>query len=294
MNPILGRDFYNGEDDPKAARTALLSYSAWQKRYGRNPNVIGQSVVLDGDTYTIIGVLPREFGFAPAEPADFWGDPETKYVPRLSRPVWRGTFEKRHRFCDCIRGHQDNCAASFEAISGFESRSGGIYAAAHRSHRGRYPVHSVVLNGAGLLLLIAGVNVANLLLVRAETRKREMAVRRALGASPRRVVTQFLTEGMLLAAIGTVLGIVGAQESIRVLAALIPKDMMMSMPYLHQLGLNGHVLAFACGLAVLVGMLFALMPITRSRPGRSGKDCLNEAAPLQARHGSIRSQPGSD
>jgi hypothetical protein len=72
VNPVIGRDFRYGEDRPEAQRTTLLSYSAWQKRYGGNPNVLGQTVVLDNDPYVIIGVLPREFSFAPAEPADFW------------------------------------------------------------------------------------------------------------------------------------------------------------------------------------------------------------------------------
>src|SRR5580658_21954 len=72
VNPVLGRDFYYGEDKPEHQRTTLLSYSAWQKRYGRNPNVLGQTVVLDNNPYVIIGVLPRGFSFAPAEPADYW------------------------------------------------------------------------------------------------------------------------------------------------------------------------------------------------------------------------------
>jgi macrolide transport system ATP-binding/permease protein len=272
VKPILGRDFYDGEDDPKAARTALLSYSAWQRRYGRNPSVVGQSVVLDGDTYTIIGVLPREFSFAPAEPADFWA---------ILKP---STCRGCHGLFGVARLRNGiNFAAAFADIRTIAQNLSKQYPDSNRD-QGAYmlpltevivgdirPILLVVLSGAGLLLLIAGVNVANLLLVRAEIRKREMAVRRALGASPRRVVMQFITEGMLLAAIGTALGVLGAQESMRVLASLIPKEMMMSMPYLHELGLNGHVLAFACGLAVLVGILFALTPIARFRPAEIGE-----------------------
>ena len=122
-----------------------------------------------------------------------------------------------------------------------------------------------MLSGAGLLLLIACVNVASLLLVRTESRRREMAVRGALGASPRRLVRQFITEGMLLASIGCVLGIVCAEKSMRMLATLVPKDMMAAMPFLHNLGLNARVLAFAVLLAVLAGALFAFTPILRLR-----------------------------
>jgi macrolide transport system ATP-binding/permease protein len=276
VRPILGRDFYDGEDDLKAARTALLSYSAWQKRYGSNPGVIGQTVVLDGDSYTIIGILPREFSFAPAEPADFWAilKPETCRgchglfgVARLKDGV---TFDAAYADIKTIAqnltkqypdSNRDQAAYMLPLT---EVIVGDIQ-----------PILLVVLSGAGLLLLIAGVNVANLLLVRAETRRGEMAVRRALGASRRRVAAQFITEGMLLAAVGTAFGLLGAQLLLRVLAALIPKDMMLSMPYLQQLGLSGHVLAFACALTVLVGALFALAPIVRFRSADIG-DGLSE------------------
>lgn len=272
VQPIAGRDFYDAEDDPKAARTALLSYSAWQKRYGLNPGVVGQSVVLDGDTYTIIGVLPREFSFAPAEPADFWAI----LKPSTCRGC-HGLFGVA-RLKDGV-----SFAAAYADIKTVAQNLSRQYPDSNRDQAAYMlpltevivgdiqPILLVVLSGAGLLLLIAGVNVANLLLVRAEVRKREIAVRRALGASPRRVVAQFITEGMLLAAIGTALGVLGARESMRILAALIPKDMMTSMPYLHQLGMNSHVLAFAGGLAVLVGTLFAVTPIARFRRAKIGE-----------------------
>jgi predicted permease len=127
------------------------------------------------------------------------------------------------------------------------------------------PILVVLMCGAGLLLVIASVNVANLLLVRTESRKREMAVRGALGASPLRLVRQYATEGFLLAMTASALGIVAAQASMRILSTLIPKDMMAGMPFLQGIGLNGRVAAFACGLAVLAGGLFALTPILRLR-----------------------------
>jgi macrolide transport system ATP-binding/permease protein len=125
------------------------------------------------------------------------------------------------------------------------------------------PILIVLLSGAGLLLLIASVNVASLLLVRSESRRREMAVRGALGASPKRLVRQFVTEGLLLAAIGGALGVGGAAEAMRLLDALMPKDMLASMPYLQGLGLNGRVGLFAAILALLSGCLFALTPMSR-------------------------------
>jgi macrolide transport system ATP-binding/permease protein len=266
--PMLGRDFHYGEDRPEAARTTLLSYGAWQRRYGGDRNVVGKTVVLDDDAYTIIGVLPRDFSFAPAEPADFWA------------------VEKPTDSCEKNRGcHNLFGIARLKDGVSFATALADIKAVAQQlereypdSNRDQWafmlpltdvivgdirPILLVLLCGAGLLLVIASVNVASLLLVRSETRRREMAVRGALGASPQRLVRQYATEGFLLAAIGSAFGIVVAQASMRMLATLIPKDMMAGMPYLQGIGLNGRVAAFACVLAVLAAALFAFIPMSR-------------------------------
>lgn len=270
VQPVLGRDFYDGEDAAAPARTLLLSYSAWQQRYGGNNSVIGQRVDLDGDVYTIIGVLPRDFHFAPAEPADFWA-------------IEKGTKGcETNRSCHNLFGVarlKDGMTftAAFADIKAVAQRLEQQYPDSNRDQRAFMvrltdvivgdirPILLTVLSGAGLLLLIACVNVASLLLVRSESRRREMAVRGALGASPRRLVRQFITEGMLLASIGCILGIAGAERSMRMLAGLIPKDMMAAMPFLHSLGMNVRVLVFACLLAVGAGAIFALTPILRLR-----------------------------
>jgi len=268
--PILGRDFHYGEDRPEAARTTLLSYGAWQRRYGGDRNVVGKTVALDDETYTIIGVLPRDFSFAPAEPADFWA---------IEKPT--GGCEK-NRGCHNLFG----IARLKDGVS-FATALADIKAVAKQlerqypdSNRDQWafmlpltevivgdirPILLVLLCGAGLLLVIASVNVASLLLVRSETRRREMAVRGALGASPQRLVRQYITEGLLLAAIGSGFGIALAQASMRMLATLIPKDMMAGMPYLQGIGLNGRVAAFACVLAALAAALFAFIPMSRLR-----------------------------
>lgn len=266
VRPILGRDFYDGEDRPEAARTVLLTYSAWQRRYGLNPNVIGQSVVLDRDTYTIIGVLPREFSFPPAEPADFWAilKPSTCRgchglfgVARLKNGI---DFETA--FAD-IKTVAQNLAKQYPKTN--RDQWAYMLPLTEVVVGDIRPTLLVALSGAGLLLLIAGTNVANLILVRAESRKREMAVRGALGASQLRLVAQFIREAMLLAVIGGVVGVLGAQQLMRALAALIPKDMMASMPYLHGLKLDSHALVFALGLVLVSGILLALIPIARFR-----------------------------
>ena len=264
VKPILGRDFYDGEDAAAPARTLLLSYSAWQKRYGGRADAIGQIVTLDNDVYTIIGVLPRDFHFAPAEPADFWG---------IQKP-------QNCRGCHGLFGiARLKDGVTFDAamadIAAIAKQLEKQYPDSNRDQAAFMlpltevivgdikPILLVLLCGAALLLLIASVNVASLLLVRAESRKREMAVRGALGASPRRLVLQLITEGMLLAATGCVLGVVFALGSMQTLSTLIPKDMLASMPYLRGLGLNWHIAVFACGLAVAAGALFAFTPMAR-------------------------------
>jgi predicted permease len=268
VKPVLGRDFYYGEDRPEAARTTLISYSTWQKRYGGNTGVLGQTVVLDGDSYTIIGVLPRDFSFAPAEPADFWAI----LKPQTCRGC-HGLFGVA-RLKDGVSFDQ-----AFADIKGIAKQLARQYPGSNRDQAAYMlsltdvivgdirPVLLVLLSGAGLLLLIASINVASLLLVRTENRRREMAVRGALGASPRRLVRQFLTEGLILALIGGAIGIVAAHQSMRMLASLIPKDMMAAMPFLHGLGLNGRVIGFAGVLMVLAAALFAFIPVVRMKFG---------------------------
>jgi len=266
VTPILGRDFYYGEDKPEAPRVTLLSYSAWERRYGGSPSAIGQTVVLDGDSYTIIGVLPREFSFAPAEPADFWAI----LKPQTCRGC-HGLFGIA-RLKDGV-----TFAAAFADIRTIAQNLEKQYPDSNRDQWAFMlplvdvivgdirPILLVLLCGAGLLLVIAAINVCSLLLVRAESRRREMAVRGALGASPRRLVRQFVTEAFTLAIAGGVLGIAAAQASMRALATLVPKDIMAGMPYLQGIGLNLRIMAFAVLLIVLAGALFALAPLARMR-----------------------------
>ena len=264
VTPVLGRDFYIGEDSPAKPRTVLLTYAAWQKRYGGRTDVLGQSVMLDGNTNTIIGVLPANFHFAPAEPTEFW----TAVLPDSCRGC-HGLFGVA-RLKDGVTFQS--------AMIDIKSISAQLEKQYPDSNRDQVafmlplaevivgdirPILLVLLIGAGLLLLIATINVASLLLVRSESRKREIAVRGALGASASRLVRQFATEGLLLAAVGSALGVFFANGAMQLLAQMLPKDAMAKMPYLQSAGLNLRVAGFALAISVVTGLLFALTPTFR-------------------------------
>jgi predicted permease len=199
ISPVLGRDFHSGEDLPEAPRTVMLSYSAWQKRYGGRKDVLGQSVTLNGDPNIIIGVLPHDFHFAPAEPAEFWSA-----IHATSGCYLRRSCHNLYgvgRLKDGVP--LESALANFKGIAQQLERQ---YPDSNRDQGARIvsltavivgdirPMLLVLLSGAGLLLLIASMNVASLLLVRSECRQREMSVRSALGGSTLRLTSQFVAE----------------------------------------------------------------------------------------------------
>lgn len=268
VTPVLGRDFYSGEDLPGAPDTVILSYSTWQKRFAGKEDVIGRAVTLSGVPYTVIGVLPKDFQFAPRGRADFWATLHASNECDLRRSC---------HSLDGIGRLKDGVSVQ-TALADMKSIAQQLERQYPGSNRGQganvllmsevivgniRPILLVLLGGAGLLLLIACVNVASLLLVRSESRKREMAVRTALGASRTRLIRQFVTEGLVLVAAGTVSGLVSAEWAMQLLTRLVPEDMMAHMPFLHGIGLNVRVSVFACAISLLAAVLFALTPTLR-------------------------------
>lgn len=263
--PILGRDFHPGEDAAGAPRTVLISYAAWQNRYGGSRNVLGKPIVLDDDSYTIIGVLPRDFHFALRGAAEFW------------TPLGALSSCEQRRSCHSLFGIARlkdgvSVAAALAGMQAIAQQMRLEYPDVQRGYGADVvplsdaitgnvrPVLLLLFGGSALLLLIACVNVSSLLLVRSESRKREIAVRGALGASPARLVRQFVTEGLVLVAVGCSLGLASAYLAMQLLLRLIPADMMVGMPYLQALGLGPRVLTFAALLALGSAILFSLSP----------------------------------
>ncbi len=261
--PILGRDFNAGEDKPSAPRTVILTYAAWQNRYGKRPDILGQTVTLDGNPNTIIGVLPRDFHFAPAEPAEFWTAEHDESDCRGCHWLFGLARLKDGVILQMAAANMTAIAKQLEAqYPDSNNRQGaGLEALPDVIVGDIRPIILMLFGGAGLLLLIAGVNVASLLLVRTQSRKREIAVRGALGASRRRLLRQFVTEGMVLSASATVIGLAAADGAMRLLIGLIPADTLAGMPYLQGLGLTPHVLTFALAISVLSMAIFSLTPI---------------------------------
>lgn len=269
----IGRDFHEGEDRPGAPHTVILSNGVWRSRYGSRADVVGQTVLLDSEPYVVIGVLPRSFQFAPVGAAEYW------------TPIAASSECSLRRSCHNLFGvaRLKDGVSMEAALADLRVIARQLEAQYPGSNRGQgantqslteaivgdiRPILMVLLGGAGLLLLIACINVASLLLVRSESRRREMAVRSALGASRARLICQFVTEGMVLVAAGTALGLGMAVWTMRLLSRLIQADMLARLPFLEGLGLNARGCGFALAVALGATALFAVTPALRLQFGR--------------------------
>lgn len=263
--PMLGRDFVQGEDRPDAAQSVILSYGAWQKRFGGNRNVAGTTVMLDGESYLIVGVLGPEFHFVPAGAAEFW--------ITLHGACGVTTDRDCHRYYGVAR--LKNGVELQTARVDLQTIAQQIAQKYPKTNRDRgatvIPLSEVVLGeiqpilitlliGAGLLMAIGLFNATGLLLTRTEGRKREMAVRSALGASRGRIVRQFAMEGALLALCSAASGTGLALLVIRMLRSSISTTLLDGMPYLRQAHFNAHLGLFAGGCALTILFLFSTVP----------------------------------
>jgi macrolide transport system ATP-binding/permease protein len=268
VTPILGRDFYPGEDLPSAPRSILISYATWKQRYGGKASVMNQTVILNGADYIVVGVLPQDFNFTPAEPAEFWV---------TMHPSSECDLRRSCHFLNGVGRLKDGVSFSsaLADVTVIAKRLENEYPGSNKDQGATLqplaevivgnvrPILLVLLGGAGLLLMIATVNVSSLLLVRSESRRREISVRAALGAGRSRLMRQFMAEGLVLVVAGTLVGLTAADWLIRLLTALIPVDMLEHVPFLMNLRLNGHALAFALAIAAIAATLFSLTPALR-------------------------------
>jgi putative ABC transport system permease protein len=262
--PEIGRAFYPGEDIAGQDNYVILSHSLWEQRFGSDPSILGHSIELEGVSREVIGVMPAEFTFPSAktqvwlplhnDPRDtvaYWAGDFMPIIGRL-RPgstIPRARAEIRMFQSRVPKLFPWPMPADWNAdMSVVELRNGMVADVRSRLF--------LLLGAVGLILLIACVNVANLALSRAATREKEIAVRTAMGAERGRVVRQLLTESVLLALLGGLLGIFLATQGLHLLKTALPAD----TPRLADAHIDWRVLAFTGGLAVLTGLLFGLAP----------------------------------
>jgi predicted permease len=263
VTPLLGRNFRSGEDLPNAPQTVILSYETWQKRFAANREVIGQTITLEGVPSLIIGVLPSGFHFAPVAAAGLW----TTLHWQLPNTRDGAPFYGVARLKEGV-----SVATAYADLSSIAHQIAIDYPHTNRDRTATVipltdaivgdvrPTLVALLMGAFLLSLIGFVDVSSLLLVRAESRRREIALRGALGATRTRLVRQFAVEGFLLAGAGCILGLTLTFCSLNVLIRQVPPTLLEKMPYLQGLHFNPHLLFFALIVSVAGGTLFTLGP----------------------------------
>jgi putative ABC transport system permease protein len=266
VTPVMGQVFSPEEEKPGGARTVVLSYGLWQRRFASDPNIVGKEVIISGITRTVVAVMPQEFEF-PVQPEkiELW-------VPLISDP----------RMLALRGSHSFNVVARLKANTSPEQAQAQMTSISTELQKqypdtnldwgvriiplqedvvgNTKPALMILLAAVALVLLIACVNISNLLLIRAAGRQKEMAVRTALGVRRARLIRQLLTESLLLGLVGGIVGLLLAMWGVKLLIAFSPSN----IPRIQQLAIDGRVLIFTLGISLVTGILFGLVPALQS------------------------------
>jgi putative ABC transport system permease protein len=269
VQPLMGRAFTREEDVPGGPAVVVISQSLWQRSFGSDPSIIGKEIKLAGKNTTVLGVMPADFRFPMQnQKSEYWqplssspsfiaakdirGSRSLRVVARLKPGVTRAQAESELAAIGARLESQypdTNTGLSFNLRPLHEDIVGSVR-----------PALLVILGAVGFVLLIACANVANLLLARAASRHKEIAIRTALGAGRWRIVRQLLTESVLLSLMGGALGLLLAMWGVDLLIAASPTD----LPRVKETGLDTHVLGFTALVSILTGLLFGVAPAWQS------------------------------
>ena len=255
--PVLGRVFTE-EEDARGDRVIVISHGLWQRRFGASPDVVGQTMTLNDKPYEVVGVMPREFYFMPARDIDVWMP--TSFSPQMLQHWGWHDVHIVGRLKPGVTVDQagEEMAALSLRLSAPHvpvPRSAAVVPLREELAGKTYTSLIVLLAATAAVLLIACVNLANLLMSRGAVRRREVAVRAAIGAGRRRLITQFLIESLVLAGLGAMAGLVIAVPAMRFLETLVPETMAAV-----QLTLDWRLLAFCATVAVAAALTFGLVP----------------------------------
>ena len=271
VKPAIGRSFTRTDDSPGSPETVMLTYRYWQQRFGGSRSIIGKTITVDGAVRQIIGVLPRDFRFG--------GDDLAVLLPmQLDRAntvlmPFNNYSVARLKPGVTLREANADVARMLPIVLGTFALPPGVSLKMAEDARIGPNLRTlrqdvvgdigkvlwVLMGGIGLLLLIACTNVANLLLVRAEGRQQELAIRAALGASRSRIAVDMLFESFVLALVASSLGLGLAHAALRGLIAIAPTD----LPRLNEIGINGTVVLFTLAIALFASLLFGSIPIPK-------------------------------
>jgi predicted permease len=272
VKPVVGRLFTRRDDSPGTAQTVVLSYGYWRKRFGGSDSVVGRSIILDGKAREIIGVLPKDFHFLDREDA-------AVYLPmQLDRSKTKlGNFSypgvaRLKPGVTLVQVKADMTRLIPIAVRSFPAPDGFPLSLFEKVQMNPTPrplkqdvvgdvgnVLWVLMGSIGVVLLVACANVANLLLVRVEGRRQELAIRSALGAGRGRITGGLLFESLILGFAGSLIGLAVAYGALRLLVAMKPTG----LPRLSEIGINGPVLLFTLGLALFVSLVIGLIPVIK-------------------------------
>ncbi len=263
--PLLGRTFFPEEETLGKDHEVVLSYGLWKGRYGGDPSLLGRTIRVDGDDFTVVGVMPREFAW------QFWSGPRQLWVPAgyTKTDFGRGdnSFLSIARIKPGVSLAQ--ARAEMEAVASHVQKQypdedadmgATVSSLEEFGLEGLRTTMFALLAAVAFVLLIACVNVANLLLARGAARQKEFAIRRALGAAGSRIARQLLTESVILSLAGGVAGLLLAVWSTRLLFYLVKNALQLPMRPIDSIPMDGRVFAFTLLVSALTGVLFGIAP----------------------------------